>query len=336
MVLYSGGLDSILACRVLQEQGIRVTAVKFVTPFFGDEAADDPQRYIGRVQDKYGIRLVVKDITDEYLPMLRNPEHGYGKNFNPCIDCKILMIHKTLELMPEYDADFIATGEVIGQRPMSQRKDTLNCIRNESRAQGLLLRPLCARSLKPTIPEELGWVSREDLPHISGRGRKKQIELAEKFGITDYPNPAGGCRLADPIQGRRLKEYFRKWPEMDGNDCRLAVTGRQFILPGGWWLVLGRDKAENERLWALKRDSDLFLHSKKVPAPAGILRNPLAKGQKPDDATVKLAAAMMLHYCRKCQGTLEVQTECCGKVDKATASEPLAREKIEEFAVDTN
>ncbi len=123
---------------------------------------------------------------------------------------------------------------------------------------------------------------------------------------------------------------------MDGNDCRLAVTGRQFILPGGWWLVLGRDKAENERLWALKRDSDLFLHSKKVPAPAGILRNPLAKGQKPDDATVKLAAAMMLHYCRKCQGTLEVQTECCGKVDKATASEPLAREKIEEFAVDTN
>ncbi len=334
MVLYSGGLDSILACRVLQEQGIRVQAVKFVTPFFGHEAAENTTRYIRRVREKYGIDLVVIDITDDYLPMLRNPPHGYGKNFNPCIDCKILMVHKTLELMPQFGADFIATGEVIGQRPMSQRKDTLNCITNESRAKGLLLRPLSAQSLKPTIPEERGWISRDRLPHISGRGRKVQMELAEKFGITDYPTPGGGCRLADPILGKRLKRYFETWPHMDGNDCRLAVTGRQFMLPGGWWFVIGRDAGENATLSSLKKETDFFLDSLDAPAPSGILRIP-GQSRKIQKDTLNLAGSIIRFYCKKCSGKMEIKAEHDGDFRIIEIGLPAGREEISALSVES-
>ncbi len=337
LVLYSGGLDSILACRVLQEQGIRVTAVRFITPFFGQEVAGREDEFKRSVWEKYSIRLEIIDITDDYLPMLRNPPHGYGKNFNPCIDCKILMVQKALELLPAYHAGFIATGEVIGQRPMSQRRDTLNCITNDSNAAGLLLRPLCARSLKPTIPEQKGWVARESLPHISGRGRKIQIELAEKYGITDYPNPGGGCVLADPIQGRRLRRYFSRWPAMDGNDCYLALTGRQFHLRGGWWLVIGRDKRENKRLSSLCRKGDMFLDSRNAPAPSGILRNPGQAGQldiSPSEETVSLSASIILHYCRKCSDGLELLTTWGGVKGSVIAEQAASAETVARFALD--
>lgn len=338
MVLYSGGLDSILACRVLQEQGVRVTALKFTSPFFGDEAWENPERYIDQVRTEYGIELAVIDITDEYLPMLRKPPHGYGKHFNPCIDCKILMVHRALELMPEFGADFIATGEVIGQRPMSQRKDTLNCITNDSTAHGLLLRPLCARSLRPTIPEKRGWVQRDRLPHISGRGRKVQMELAKKFCITGYPNPGGGCRLADPIQGKRLRSYFARWPEMDGNDCRLAVIGRQFLLPGGWWLVTGRDKRENINIASLRKGGDIFLDSREAPAPSGIVRPPVEKkgeeNRMPSDNTLNLAASIILYYCRRCTQGIELRAIWPGMEKLIRIEEPVDRDALMKLAVD--
>ncbi len=280
----------------------------FVTPFFKAETQGRDSKEIEEAKRKYGIDLKIIDITSDYLIMLRNPPHGYGKHFNPCIDCKILMVQNALQLLDKFNADFIATGEVIGQRPMSQRKDTLNCITNESMAGGLLLRPLCARSLKPTIPEERGWVKRQDLPHISGRGRKIQMELAKKYGIEEYPNPAGGCVLADPIQGRRMKRYFAMWPDLDGNDCHLSLTGRQFLLPGGWWLTAGRDRRENRRIAMLRRRGDIFIDSLNVPAPSALLRNPERRKDHqslhPPAEILELAASIILHYCRKCQGDI--------------------------------
>jgi len=323
---------------VLQEQGVRTTAIRFTTPFFGTEVQGRTDKIIEDTKRKYGIDLKIVDITPDYLTMLKNPAHGYGKHFNPCIDCKILMVRKAMHLLEKLDADFIATGEVIGQRPMSQRKDTLNCISNESMAGGLLLRPLCARSLKPTIPEERGWVKRQELPHISGRGRKIQIELARKYGIEDYPNPAGGCVLADPIQGRRLKKYFGMWPEIDGNDCRLALTGRQFLLPGGWWLTAGRDRRENRRITLLRRRGDIFIDSLNAPAPSALLRNPQRKNVRtdirPPADVLALAASILLYYCRKCRGDIVLLAASENWEEIIHAQRPANKDTIRALSAD--
>ncbi len=341
MVLFSGGLDSILACKILEEQQIRVTALKFITPFFGYETRDREDEYREAILKKYGINVVVIDITDSYLPMLRNPAHGHGKHFNPCIDCKILMVKKAIELLPRFNADFIATGEVIGQRPMSQRRDTLNCITNDSGAGDLLLRPLSASSLKPTLAEKRGWIDRDKLPHASGRGRKVQFRLAEKYGIRDFPSPAGGCVLADPIQGRRLKKYFAMWPEMDANDCCLALTGRQFFLPGARWFVAGRDLRENIRLKSLAKSTDILMDSLKAPAPAAIIREkPWGMPEKVVPETlagdIETAASIIRHYCKKCSGVLEITVHEGDSSRIVRAGKPADRKLLEQLLADSH
>ncbi len=295
LVLFSGGLDSILACKVLQEQGIDVIGVKFITPFFSYNLRDEKeaQRYREQVYQKYGIRLEVVDITEEYLKMVTRPAHGYGRYLNPCIDCKILMVKKALSLMESFGASFIATGEVLGQRPMSQRRDTLRIIERDSGAEGLLLRPLSARFLKETIPEIEGVVDRSRLPAITGRSRKEQMRLAKSFGIKDYPAPAGGCVLADPILSKRFKTIFEKWPDFTVKECVLAQTGRHFLLPGGSWLVVGRNKAENAILEGLLEKGDLVLKAKECAGPLCILRR---MGARED---VKLSAAICARYAKK-------------------------------------
>ena len=290
LVLYSGGLDSILACRVLMEQGIEVTAVKFITPFFGWELKGREQEAAARAREKYGIRLHVEDITDDYLKMVTAPEHGYGRYLNPCIDCKILMVKKALELMPRLGASFIATGEVLGQRPMSQRRDTLRIIERDSGAEGLLLRPLSAKSLPPTIMQKEGIVDVEKLPAISGRGRKAQMALAERFGIRDYPSPAGGCVLADPALSERFRRIFELWPGFTADDMLLAQRGRHFLLPKGSWLVVGRNQAENRRMAELFIPGDLSATAD-VPGPLCLLRR-----WSPED--LDLAARIIARYSR--------------------------------------
>jgi tRNA U34 2-thiouridine synthase MnmA/TrmU len=273
LVLFSGGLDSILACKVLQKAGIKVTALKFVTPFFGSSALGDEERAGRAIGGRYGIDCRVIDISGDYLRMVVDPPHGYGKHMNPCIDCKILMVKTALGLLDEYGASFVATGEVPGQRPMSQRTDTLRIIERESGAEGLLLRPLAASLFRPVRAEEAGLFSGRDLPLITGRGRKEQMKLAEKFGIEDYPSPAGGCVLADPILGKRFEKLFSMRPAPTVNDILLARTGRHFLLPGGAWFVVGRNRRENERLKKLAVAGDMIMRFTGVPGPFSILRH---------------------------------------------------------------
>ena len=210
LALFSGGLDSTLACRVVAMQGSKVVAVKFVTPFFGYELLQIQDEYIRKIKETSSIDVILKDVTVPYLELLKKPAHGFGKNFNPCIDCKIFLLSEAKKMMPEIRASFLVTGEVVGQRPMSQRRDALRVIERDSGCESVLVRPLCAKNLSPTQAELDGLIDRELLLAFNGRTRTPQIKLAEQFGITDYPSPAGGCILADPILSVRIQKYYQQ------------------------------------------------------------------------------------------------------------------------------
>ncbi len=296
LVLYSGGLDSILVCRILQEQGITPLAVRFITPFFGWSLKGNEEAEADRAYGEYGIRLIVKDISAQYLKMVTSPVHGYGRYMNPCIDCKILMVKTALSMMETYNASFLATGEVLGQRPMSQRRDTLRIIERDSGAEGLLLRPLSARLLPETIVEKKGIVKRNLLPAVSGRGRKVQIALAKKYGITHYPAPAGGCVLADPILSRRFKRIFSIWPSFTLHDCLIARKGRHFLLEDRSWVITGRKQSENIELEKLALPSDVILRPLEVPGPLCILRHACSK------RAIETAARIAARYSKASKG----------------------------------
>ena len=293
LVLFSGGLDSTLACRLVAEQGIKVVAVKFVTPFFGYDLLSRKREYIQKIKEKFSIDVILKDVTIPYLKLLQKPAYGFGRYFNPCIDCKIFLLSEARKMMPETGASFLVTGEVIGQRPMSQRRDTLQVIQRESGCRGILVRPLCAKNLEPTQAELDGLINRELLLAFSGRDRKPQMELAEKYGITDYPSPAGGCILADPVLSVRIKEYYREHEQVLAQDILLLLTGRQFKLPTGGWLVLGRNEQENEKIIALRQPGDWFLQTSIIPGPSAILR------YSRNMAEVETAAAVVTRFSKK-------------------------------------
>jgi hypothetical protein len=292
IALFSGGLDSILACRVLARQGVRVLAVKFVTPFFDYDLLSRPS-YPQEVMAKYGIEVMVRDVSAEYLALLRAPAHGFGKHFNPCLDCKIFMMTKAREMMQEFGASFLISGEVVGQRPMSQRRDAMRVVERDSGCDGILLRPLCAQHLNPTKPELTGLVDRELLCAFAGRGRSPQIALAREMGITDYPSPAGGCVLTDPIISQRLKRYYGEHEAILVGDMRLATVGRHFTLPGGGWLVMGRKEEENQGVLALAEPLDVTLKLVDRPGPAALLRNFKTEGD------LELAAGLVARYGKK-------------------------------------
>lgn len=296
LALFSGGLDSILACRVIMAQGITVKAVKFVTPFFGDELLADEAGYRRQILTSFGIDLRLVDLSEPYLKMLRQPIYGYGKNFNPCLDCKILIAATARAMLAEVGASFMISGEVVGQRPMSQRLDSMRVVERDSGCTGILLRPLSAGRLPETDPERQGLVTRELLPKFSGRTRTPQLELAAAMGISGYPTPAGGCILTDPNKAGRIRRFFAEHEEVRAADIRLLLVGRQFQLPAGAWLVLGRDQRENERLLTLVRDGDLVLRMSEWPGPVGVIRNFV------DQADLALAAGLIRRFSKKGEG----------------------------------
>jgi hypothetical protein len=304
--LFSGGLDSILATRLVMAQGVEVTAIQFVTPFFNYHLLDDLAGHREKIYQKFGINVEVIDISDEYLKMLRAPAHGFGKNFNPCIDCKIFMLSRAKEMMVGLGAKFLITGEVLGQRPMSQRRDTLNVIERDSGSRSILLRPLSARLMAETEAEKEGWVDREQLLDFSGRGRSKQIRLAAEYAITDFPAPAGGCTLADPILSRRVNQLYAedsvlRPARITTTDVRLLLVGRQFILPGGGWLILGRVEGDNHRLEALVGADDALLCMNERPGPAAILRRAVSwyVDSSSMEAELEFAASLVVRYGKK-------------------------------------
>ncbi len=300
--LLSGGLDSLLATRLIMDQGIEVVALHFITPFFGYQKKGQESRYRERWQRLYGIQARIIDVGDEYLRVVRSPRYGYGRNFNPCIDCKVFLFSRAKEMMEEEKMDFLISGEVLGQRPMSQRRDAMRIVERDSGTEGVLLRPLCAQHLKPTRAEMEGLVEREKLLAITGRGRKPQMELAERMGIRHYPTPAGGCLLTDPELADRFRELFRQSPFITVEDILILQVGRHFRLSEGWHLVVGRREEENKRLLELFREGDILLRVQGIPGPLGLLRGPA------DEKDLRLAASILARYSKaKDQEKVEVQ-----------------------------
>lgn len=266
LALFSGGLDSILATKVIQQQGISVLGIHFVSPFFGE-----PQS-VEHWQKIYGIPIVAYDIGKEYVEMLRaRPEHGFGKVLNPCIDCKILMFIKAKQLMATYGATFIISGTVVGQRPMSQRRDAINIVDRDADVRSIVLSPLSALRLKPTPMEENGVVDRSKLLGLWGRGRKAQLQMAKDLGITEIPTPAGGCRLADKEAAARYFPLFQHHTDPQAEDFALSNIGRQYWKKRSW-LSIGRDQHDNKLLETLHKDSDYCFRLANFPGPIGLGR----------------------------------------------------------------
>jgi len=259
--LTSGGLDSILSALVVKEQGIEVVWVTFETPFFSSDKAR-------RAAHMTGIPLRVKNITGVYVDMLKNPNCGYGANMNPCLDCHALMLEIAGSMMTREGFDFLFTGEVLGQRPMSQTKPSLRYVEKRSGLADHVLRPLSAKLLPPTIPEERGLVDRERLLDISGRSRKRQMKLAEAFKITDYPGPGGGCLLTDPGFSRRLKDLFEHQDDREQRDFELLKYGRHFRLHNNHKVVVGRTREDNNQISRLiDPRKDIQLRMMDMPGP---------------------------------------------------------------------
>ncbi len=260
LALISGGLDSLLAAKVILEQGVLLEGINFFTGFcveghthaIRQQERRRPKRNNALwVAEQLGIKLHIVDIVDEYKQVVLNPGHGYGANLNPCLDCKIFMVHKAHEWIRANSFDFIVTGEVVGQRPMSQRRDTMPVVARESGAEDLLLRPLCAKKLPATLPERQGWVDREKLHGFTGRSRKPQMELVRRYGIEDYAQPAGGCCfLTDASYSAKLADLWasRGSRDYDLDDIMLLKVGRHIRPRPGFKLIVGREEGENNFL----------------------------------------------------------------------------------------
>jgi len=260
LAVFSGGLDSMVAAELIRSLNIDVLGLFFETPFFSSEKARESAETIR-------LPLKVVDISGIHLEMVKNPKHGYGANMNPCIDCHMLMLSQAGRMLEIEGADFIFTGEVLGQRPMSQHKSALSLVAAGSGYGGLVLRPLSARLLPPTIPETEGWVKRESLLNLSGRSRKPQMSLAERFGIRKYPASGGGCLLTDVIFSRRLRDLFSAKRDVQTREIELLKIGRHFRMSPGTKLVVGRNQKENEAILRLASEEDLISDTVHVPGP---------------------------------------------------------------------
>lgn len=272
VALLSGGLDSTLAVLVLLRQGVEVTAVTFLT-HFGCDISDSSScsRNPFPAAEKFGFEVKLSHLADQFIEIVKNPKFGHGRNMNPCIDCRILMLREARLLMEMIGADFVVTGEVVGQRPMSQRRDTLNIIDRESGLKGYVLRPLSARILQPTVPEQQGLVNRDLLCGFSGRSRKPQMALAAELGLTDYPAPAGGCLLTEPNYAYRLEELLLHTPDPSLNDLHLLRLGRHFRLSPRCKVIAGRDERENDAIEACAAGAGYILKVKDFGSPAVLL-----------------------------------------------------------------
>lgn len=296
LALFSGGLDSILAVKVIQSQGVDVLALNFTSPFFGCSPVLDGEPVAARYARRYNIPFRAIPLGEAFLEMLRHPRHGYGSALNPCIDCKTFMLRCAKALMPELQADFVITGEVVGQRPMSQRHDTLRVIERDCGLEGLLLRPLSARYLKMTVPETEGWVRREELPAMKGRGRKDQIRLARALGVDEYPAPGGGCLLTEESYIPKVKDLLDHQTVPVVRDFDLLRTGRHFRLSDHCKAVVGRDSSDNEKILASTGTAEITLRWMDGAGPLVLLVG------EADEQSIRQAGRILLRYTKAAKG----------------------------------
>jgi len=338
IALISGGLDSLLSAKVLLEQGVHVEGINFYTGF-----CVEGHTHAIRQKDKnkkkrnnalwsaeqLGIKLHIVDVIEEYKDVLINPKHGYGANMNPCLDCKGFMVKKALEWIKENDFDFIITGEVMGQRPMSQRKDTMPVIARESGANDLLLRPLCAKHLPPTKPEIEGWVDREKLYGFSGRSRKPQIALAEAFGFEEWAQPAGGCCfLTDKSYSNKLVDLWKSRNDQrdyEMDDIMLLKIGRHIRPKSHFKLIIGREDGENKYMEGYRKQ---FVH---MHASSCVGPSVLVDGVLKDEDDFKLAAQITARYSkdRTAESVTVEMTDLTG-VSKLINVKPFGPHEIKE------
>jgi tRNA U34 2-thiouridine synthase MnmA/TrmU len=305
IALYSGGLDSILAIKIILDQDIEVIGVYFKTPFTKDEPDLYGKKYLN-------ISILIENISNDFLKILFNPKHGFGKNINPCIDCRILMFQKAGELMAREKASFIISGEVLGQRPMTQNKKSLLMISEESGYGKYIVRPLSALLLPETEVEKQNIVDRSKMMDIEGRSRKRQIAIATQWGIKDYPTPAGGCKLTEPGFARRMRDLLDKGKLVE-NDIELLKVGRHFNLQKYAKLIVGRNERENRMILTLARSQDYLLSSEKHKGPISLLRFYVDSELKGDELEkiLDVAGKITARYCDKEQDTDLVDINIC-------------------------
>ncbi len=324
LALFSGGLDSALAIKVIKDQGVEVIALNFVSHFFGgkNEKAE-------AMAEQLGVKLEYVDFSEKHIEILKNPVYGRGKNMNPCIDCHALMFKFAGELLEKYDADFLISGEVLGQRPMSQNYQALEKVKGLSKLEELIVRPLSAKLLPPSKPELEGLIDREKLLDIQGRSRKRQIEIAEQLGIIDYPTPAGGCLLTDPGYSKRLKliEQDGLLEEENAKIFHLLKKGRFFRFEPGKYLFVGRMKEDNDEIVRNKDAGTMFIRGKGVGGPYILGYGELSQEQ------IEFAENLFSRYCKfKGEQPIEIffneEPKAVGIIDKAKVEEDIKKYQI--------
>lgn len=320
LALYSGGLDSTLAILILLEQKIEVEALSFVHDF----GCGKNREHILETAKRFGFSVNFITLEEEFINMVKNPKHGYGKNMNPCIDCRILMLKKAKEYARESGASFFVTGEVLNQRPLSQKRNVLKLIDREAGLEGYVLRPLSALNLEPTIPEKEGLVKRELLFGFEGRSRKPQIALAKKFGLIDYPQPAGGCLLTDPIYSLRFKELLKMNPNPSPRDIKLLGIGRHFRLSQSCKVIVGRNRKENEILERIANEGDFILKASDYPGPTLLIAGTSG------EAEWRLAASICARYSDgKNRGPVKVT------IYRPKSGEEISKTPVAEYTIET-
>ena len=333
--LFSGGLDSTLAVRVMLDQRVEVTALHFRTGFSYTErnravGQETGASDVERAAAELGVSLEVIDVASEYLPLVLHPRYGYGSGMNPCVDCRIFLLRQAKDWMEAHGYHFVFTGEVVGQRPKSQMRPTLKTVERESGLRGYLLRPLSAKLLEPTVPEQRGWVEREKLYGIGGRGRKEQIALAARFGITDYPQPSGGCcYLIDQTYSRRLRDLLAREGEnaLTAGRVQLLAVGRHLRLPSGHKVVVGRREQENNYLETCGVEG-VLLTTPDHPGPTTLLPG------APTREEIELAAGITASYSDgRNESVVPIEAKMNDGTVESLTVEPMAREDIRALMV---
>jgi len=295
LLLFSGGLDSILDAKILLKQKIKIIPICFQSYFFDCKLAKESAK-------KLRLKVKIVNFGKKHLKIVKSPEYSHGKGMNPCIDCHLLMLKEAKKIMEKEKIDFIATGDVLGERPFSQNREALIKMEKEANLKKIILRPLSAKLLPKTIPEELGLIKRESLFDFRGKSRKPQIKLARELRISEFPSPAGGCLLTDPQYSQKLKVLFEKVPDFNGKDCQVLKRGRVFW-QDDFLIVVGRNEKENEELKKLKKKEDLILEPENFPGPTVLIRG---FGKKVKKEMIKEGIGLLLNYSKKIPETLKI------------------------------